>query len=716
VITRRGAIVTGIAAGAGLALGIRVLRRGEERPAPEGPPFEPNVWLRIGADDVVTITVAKAEMGQGVHTSLAMLVAEELGADWSKVRVVQAPVHPDRYGFMGTGGSTSVQDSWDDLRKAGATAREMLVAAAAKLWRVEPGACRAECGEIVHAGGRRQRFGDLSTLAATLPVPADVRLKDPKDFKILGTRVHRIDTPAKVTGEATFGIDVRLPGMLFASIEQCPTFGGKLVRFDDSRARKIPGVRHVDAAVSGVFDVADIQGVVVVADNTWAAFAGRRALDVTWDPGPNANLSSETIGALYEERGRQAGALVHQTGDVDRAIGAAKKTLDATYELPFLAHATMEPQNVTVWVHDGIHELWCPTQWCQWIQKKVAKVCKIPVEQVKVNVTWMGGGFGRRSHPDSDMFTAIELSKKLGKPIQIVWTREDDMRHDYYRPRTRQIMRGAVDAAGRPTVWTHRLVAGNSSAQFRPEKTETDVADGTLKHLYDVEHQRLEYKLAQTPVVIGAWRSVSLSHNVFANECFIDELAALGGRDPVELRLELLTDKRIDVGEEHHSAPRLRKVLEVAAERSGWGGALPAGRARGVACLAGFNSHMAQIAEVSVENGAIRVHRVVCAVDCGMIVNPDIIEAQVEGGIVFGLTAALYGRITIAGGGVAESNFGDYPLVDMRGAPKVETVIVPSTARAGGIGETAVPPIAPAVANALFKLTGKRIRKLPLSV
>ena len=714
MITRRGAIITGLAAGAGLALGFHFVRRGE--PVPEGPPFEPNVWLRIGTDDVVTITVAKAEMGQGVHTSLAMLVAEELEADWSKVRVVQAPVHQERYGFMGTGGSTSVQDSWDTLRKAGATAREMLVAAAAKLWRVDPGECRAESGAIVHAGGRRQRFGDLTTLAATLPVPADVRLKDPSDFKLLGKRIHRIDTPAKVTGQAIFGIDVRVPGMLFASIEQCPTFGGKLARFDDAAARRVPGVRHVEAAVSGVYDVADIQGVVVVADNTWAAFAGRRALEVAWDHGPNAQLSSESIAALYEERGREPGSLVEQAGDVERASRAASKTLDVTYDCPFLAHATMEPQNVTAWVHDGIHELWCPTQWCQWIQRKVAKVCKVPLEQVKINVTWMGGGFGRRSHPDSDMFTAIELSKKLGKPIQIVWTREDDMRHDYYRPRTHHVLRGAVDAQGLPTVWTHRLVAGNTSAQFRPEKTEAEVADRTIVHLYDVEHQRLEYKLAQTPVVIGAWRSVSLSHNVFANESFIDELAALGGRDPVELRLRLLTDKRIDQDDEHYSAPRLRKVLEVAAERAGWGGALPAGRARGVACYAGFGSHIAEVAEVSVENGAIKVHRVVCAVDCGMIVNPDTVEAQVEGGIVFGLSAALYGRITIAGGHVVERSFGDYPLVDMRGAPKVETTIVRSTEHAGGIGETAVPAVAPAVANALFTLTGKRIRRLPLSV
>ncbi|HYM60505.1 MAG TPA: molybdopterin cofactor-binding domain-containing protein [Thermoanaerobaculia bacterium] len=712
-IDRRQFLVTGSVAGGAFVLGILVpgvrssLRGRDEI-------FQPNVWLRIDAEDRITITVAKSEMGQGVTTALPMLVAEELEADWSTIRVEQAIVHQTRYGDMGTGGSDSVHSSWEPLRKAGAVAREMLAAAAAGEWKVKRDTVRVENGFVWHDPTHRKlSFGALAGRASTKPVPKDVMLKKPGDFRILGTAIPRIDVPSKVDGSARFGIDVRLPGMLFASIEQAPTFHGRLVRFSGNRAMKVPGVRFVHEIEPVGIPVAEIAGVAVVADNTWAALEGRRALEVVWDEGPDSAFSTEQAEARHRIRAKSAGHAFHREGDAEAELGRSKDVVEAAYELPLLAHATMEPMNVTAHVHDGIIELWMPTQWGPWIQRRISRVHRVPIENVRINVTLMGGGFGRRAHPDTDMHEAVELSKILGKPVQIVWTREDDISHDFYRPNSLHLLKAAIGRDGLATAWLHRMV-GPYRSPWTPTPADQMRADH-LRHLYAVPNQQMEFADVPTPVTLGAWRSVGSSQGVFANESFVDELAAHAGIDPVEYRLRLLAPSRsLTLGDETYKSERLRAVLQYAAAKAGWGSKPADGRSLGVACFGGFGSHVAQVAEVSVDKGIVRVHRVVCAIDCGQIVNPDTIEAQVQGGIIFGLSAALRGEIHVDRGRVRESNFHDYPVIRMAEGPRIEAYIVGSTEAPGGVGEPAVPPVAPAVANAIFAATGKRIRRLPI--
>jgi len=701
-VTRRAFLETAGAAGAGLVISF-YLPSGLRFRSPTAGPFAPNAWLRIGEDESVLVIVDRSEMGQGVTTALPMLLAEELEADWSRIRIEFAPADKaytnPMFGMQGTGGSTSVRAAYTPLRKAGAAARELLVAAAAQTWGVEKAECRAERGAVVHARSKRRlTYGKLVTKAATLGAPPDVPLKDPKDWKILGTRVRRLDTPPKVDGSAQFGIDVKVPGMLVAVVARSPVFGGKAKSFDAAKAKAVPGVRQVVQISSGV---------AVVADGYWPAKKGRDALAVTWDEGPTASVSSATIAQLFGQRAEQAGAVARHAGDPDGTLGSAPAKVDAVYDLPFLAHATMEPMNCTAHVRaDGV-DIWAPTQFQTGAQGFGAKIGGVTPDKVKVHTTYLGGGFGRRFELDF-IQEALETSKAVGAPVKVIWSREDDIRNAQYRPANHHRMRAGLDANGQPVAWTHRIVAPSIMARVFPDTVKNgldeEAVEGGVGMPYAIPNVHVDYLLTDTGIPVGFWRSVNNSYNAFAVESFIDELAHAAKKDPYEYRRDLLG-----------KAPRHLGALNLAASKAGWGTAPPAGRARGIAVYKSFESYVAEVAEVSVaSDGAVKVHRVVCAVDCGPVVNPSIVEAQMESAIVYGLTAALYGEIAIEGGRVKQSNFHDYQMLRLAEMPKVEVYIVPSTDAQGGVGEPGTPPIAPAVANAIFAATGKRIRKLPI--
>jgi len=701
-VTRRAFLETAGAAGAGLVISF-YLPSGLRFRSPTAGPFAPNAWLRIGEDESVLVIVDRSEMGQGVTTALPMLLAEELEADWSRIRIEFAPADKaytnPMFGMQGTGGSTSVRAAYTPLRKAGAAARELLVAAAAQTWGVEKAECRAERGAVVHARSKRRlTYGKLVTKAATLGAPPDVPLKDPKDWKILGTRVRRLDTPPKVDGSAQFGIDVKVPGMLVAVVARSPVFGGKVTSFDAAKAKAVPGVRQVVQISSGV---------AVVADGYWPAKKGRDALAITWDEGPTASVSSATIAQLFGQRAEQAGAVARHGGDPDGTLGSAPAKVDAVYDLPFLAHATMEPMNCTAHVRaDGV-DIWAPTQFQTGAQGFGAKIGGVTPDKVKVHTTYLGGGFGRRFELDF-IQEALETSKAVGAPVKVIWSREDDIRNAQYRPANHHRMRAGLDANGQPVAWTHRIVAPSIMARVFPDTVKNgldeEAVEGGVGMPYAIPNVHVDYLLTDTGIPVGFWRSVNNSYNAFAVESFIDELAHAAKKDPYEYRRDLLG-----------KAPRHLGALNLAASKAGWGTAPPAGRARGIAVYKSFESYVAEVAEVSVAtDGAVKVHRVVCAVDCGPVVNPSIVEAQMESAIVYGLTAALYGEIAIEGGRVKQSNFHDYQMLRLAEMPKVEVYIVPSTDAQGGVGEPGTPPIAPAVANAIFAATGKRIRKLPI--
>ncbi len=682
----------GVAAGtgAGLWLGVHLPARAEAA----GPAaFEPNAWLRVDPAGAVTVFLARSEMGQGSYTGMAVLVAEELEADWKKVRVVQADADA-RFGNMSTGGSGSVRRSWEPLRRAGAAAREMLVAAAARRWGVDRGACRAEQGEVIHAASdRRLGYGELAPAAAKEAVPKDPPLKEPKDWRLIGRKVPRLDTPDKTTGRARFGLDVRVRGQRFAVVARPPVPGGKVARFDAARAKRVPGVRAVVEVPTGV---------AVVADSSWAAIQGREALGATFDAGPNGALDMALVSKLLAEA-KPEPVLVQ--GDVEQALASAARKVEATYDLPFLAHATMEPMNCTAHVRGGSAELWIPTQGPSWARSEVAKALGLPEEKVKVHVTFLGGGFGRRALFDFAV-EAAQVSRAAGGPVQVLWTREDDVRHDHYRPAGRNELRAGLTADGKLAAWHHRVRTFSIGQQLfgTPKRGDRpDVVEGAATTAYTAGAMRVEAAIPEIPLPLGWWRSVYASQNAFAEECFVDEVAEAAGKDPLAFRLALLP-----------AASRLRGALELAAAKAGWGTALPAGRARGLACHSSFGSHVAEVAEVSVEKGQVRVHRVVAAVDCGVALNPDSAEHQIEGAIVYGLSAALRGEITVSKGAVVQGNFDDYEPLRMSEMPAVEVHVVPSREAPGGLGEPGLPPIAPAVANALFALTGKRVRRLPI--
>lgn len=702
-INRRDFLKTTAAGGTALVIGFYWPAPGELAAA-EGTAasFAPNAWLRIDTAGLVTVIVDRSEMGQGVMTSLPMLLAEELEADWSKVRIESAPAEPvyaNRiFEIQATGGSTSIRAAFDFLREAGAAAREMLITAAAETWGVEKSTCRAEKGEVIHTPtGRRLGYGALVERASKLPVPKDVPLKSPKDWRILGKPTRRLDTPDKIAGRAVFGIDVRVPGMLFASVARCPVFGGKVASFDATKAKAVKGVRHVVEISSGV---------AVAAENTWAAMEGRRALQIKWDEGPNAEQSSAAITRRFEERAKEPGVVVRKEGDAAAALASAHQKIEAVYEVPFLAHATMEPMNATADVRKDACEVWVPTQNQTGVKHLAGQLSGLAENAVRVHTTYLGGGFGRRFELDF-VREPLEVSKAVGAPVQVLWTREDDIEHDVYRPATYNRLVAALDADGWPVAWTHRIVGPSISARFDPEVAKKGMdptsIEGAFNVPYAIPNIFVDYGMVDTGIPVGYWRSVGSSQNAYITECFFDEVARAGGKDPYELRRRLLKDK-----------PRHRAALELAAEKAGWGTPLPAGHGRGIAVHESFGSYVAQCAEVSVGKDGVRVHRVVCAVDCGMVVNPDTVKAQMESGIIFGLTAALHGAITIAKGRVEQNNFYDYEMVRMNEAPAIEVYIVPSEERPGGVGEPGTPPIAPAVVNALFAATGKPVRRLPI--
>jgi isoquinoline 1-oxidoreductase subunit beta len=721
-LTRREFIKVTGGAGAGLVLAVSLPGRGLGEEAAPAAPFTPNVWVEIAPDGAVTLTVAKSEMGQGARTGLAMILADELEADWERVTLRQADADP-RYGDMGTGGSSSIREGWEPLRRAGAAAREMLRQAAAGRWGVAAAECRAEGGEVVHAGsGRRLGYGELAAAAAKLPVPESPPLKDPADFRYVGRPLARYDTPAIVRGEAVYGLDVRLDGMLHAAVARCPVFGGGLAGFDAAAARQVPGVVEVvklDGVGARVFSA---PGVAVVAESTWAALEGRRALQVRWAPGPGADASSESLLAACRAAVAAPAEMVSEDGDARSSLAAADegRRVVAEYQLPFLAHATMEPMNCTAQVAGGRCEVWAPTQFPQWAQQAVAEALGLPPDKVTVHVTLLGGGFGRRINPDYAV-EAAQVAAAVARPVQVVWSREDDLQHDFYRPLSVHRLEAVLDPSGRPAAWLYRIAGTAIRAFYGGADTKEPWAQeltGVQVFPYRVPRFRVEYAAVDSLVPRGWWRSVSSSQNAFVRESFIDELAAKAGQDPYAYRLALLGEPRklplpgdrgfvLDTG-------RLAGVLRLAAEKAGWGKPLPAGRGRGIAAFFDHLSYAAEVAEVSVSGGELRVERVVAAIDCGTVVNPALVERQVEGGIIDGLSPLFGAEITLAAGRIEQSNFDDYPLLTMRQAPAIEVHLAPSAEPPTGAGEPGLPPIAPAVANALAALTGKRVRHLPI--
>ena len=707
--SRRAFLKSSAAVTGGLVLGFSfpasLLAAKAKSKAASTAPFAPNVWLRIGADDSVTVICSQVEMGQGVMTSMPMLVAEELDADWNKVRTEWAPVdpaygNPQMGGRMVTAGSRSVRGLWKPLREAGAAARSMLVSAAAETWGVAEGGCSTEKGEVLHeASGRRLSYGALAEKAATLPVPKQVSLKN-KNFRLLGQPLARRDIPLKVNGSAIYGMDVQVLNMLVARVARCPVFGGKVGGFNAAKTKAVRGVRQVVEISSGV---------AVVADSFWAATQGLKALQVQWDEGSKASLSSDEIRRRFAEAAEKTGAVARNDGDFARALPGAVKQMEAVYEVPYLAHATMEPQNCTADVRKDGCDVWVSTQSQSSVQDAAVKITGLPASAVKVHATFLGGGFGRRGETDC-VSDAVETSKAVGRPVKVIWTREDDMQHDFYRPVTYVRFWAALDPSGMPVAWMQRVVQPSLNARSNPRALDStggvdrNSMNGASDLPYSIPNLRVEYIWNDPGIPIGYWRSVGNSVNGYVTESFFDEIAAAAGKDPLELRRRLL-DK----------SPRHKAVLELAAEKAGWGKPLPAGRYRGISVHESFGSFVSQVAEVSVApDGKLRVHRVVCAVDCGWTINPDTIKAQMEGGIVYGLTAALKGEITIKNGRVEQGNFDNYPLLRISEMPEIEVYIVSSTETPGGIGEPGTPPIASAVANAIFAATGKRIRRLPI--
>jgi isoquinoline 1-oxidoreductase beta subunit len=716
-LSRRTFLKASAAAGGGLLLGFTL------PPLDNGDAFTPNAFIRIDRDGIVTLTMHKVEMGQGTYTSMPMLLAEELEVGLDQVRLEHAPADDARYaeplfGVQETGGSTSVRGNWEPLRRAGAAARTMLVTAAAQTWKVDRSACRAARGAVTHApSGRSLGYGVLAAAAARLPVPGHVRLKDPKDFTLIGTPAKRLDTPDKVDGTARFGIDVKVPGMKVAAVAACPVFGGKLASVDEARAKAIPGVRQV---------VRLDDAVAVVADDTWTATRGLAALDIHWDEGPNAKLSTADIVRQLATASAKSGVVARSDGDAGKAMAGAARRVEAVYEAPFLAHATMEPMNCTVHVRPGGCDIWVGTQVPTFTRTAAAKLTGLPQASVQVHNHLLGGGFGRRLEVDF-VEQAVRIAQQVAAPVQVVWSRAEDMQHDMYRPYYYDRIAAGLDERGRPVAWSHRVTGSSIEARVISElfpktlrvaragglhrlgalikRLDLDAVEGAAEPPYTLPNIRVEFVRQEPPGVPTAfWRGVGPTHNIFVVESFIDELAAAATQDPFEYRRALLD-----------RSPRARVVLELAAERAGWGRPLPAGRGRGIALLHAFGSFISQVAEVAVsKRGEVRVERVVCAVDCGTIVNPDIVKAQMESGIVFGITAALWGEITIQNGRVEQHNFHDYRVLRMHEAPTVEVHLVSSTGAPGGAGEPGTSAVMPAVANAIFAATGKRIRRLPV--
>ncbi len=726
LVDRRTFLKTSTATGAVLMIGFHLPARAND-PAEEQEkkPVNPfNAWVRVTPDNHVTLVLGKSEMGQGVMTALPMILAEELCVDFQQVKVEQAPTDPKIYD-LGTGGSGSVADSWLPLRQAGAAAREMLITAAAKKWEVSPDTCKAKNGFVVHGHPERSfRYGELVADAAQLPIPdvKKVPLKNADDFTLVGKDTHRIEGKAKANGTAKFGIDSRPAGLLYAVIARCPVFEGKLTSFDAEKAKAVPGVRNVFAIEIKGRGASTTGGVAVVAENSWAAMQGRNALQIKWDEGAAAGESSEELRKQFLENAAKPSNPIRNEGDSDAAIASAGKKVEAVYELPFAAHVCMEPMNCTVHIQEDRAEAWVPTQGPQWAQEVIAGAAKVPPEKVIVHTTLMGGGFGRRYQADFVM-EAAEVAKVVKKPVMVLWTREDDMQHDFYRPASYHRLSGAVDAGGQLAAWKHFQTSTAIAAKWS-EKGLNDPGLGEFGSgatiPYSTPNIRIEYTHGHSSAPRAWWRSVEHSSSGFVIESFVDELAHSAGQDPLAFRLKLIgSDRKIKQFEgEADSAPldtaRLKGVLKLAAEKAGWGSALPAGEGRGIAGFFSFNSYVAAVAEVSANSKDIRVKRLVCAVDCGRAVNPNGVRAQVESAAIYALTATAKDAITVEGGRVVQSNFNNYQMIRMKEAPLTEVHIVHSTEAPTGIGEPTVPVIAPAICNAIFAATGKRLRRLPI--
>jgi len=729
-LSRRQFVVRGSAASAGLFIGLRLSgtiawaqedSRAPKKAAPN--PFD--AWIHVKPDGHISLIVAKSEMGQGIKTGLAMILAEEAEVDFSSVSVEQAETRPDIYAHLGTGGSGSTMENFTPLRRAGATVRELMITAAAAQWKVPRNECVAKKGSVRHGKSERTAsYASLIEAARKMPVPDQekVVLKDETEFEVIGHPVQRVDIPSKVNGSAQFGIDVRVPEMLFAMVARCPTFGGKAAHVDAGKAKAVPGVLDVFEIPALGGDKFTAGGIVVVADSTWAAMKGKDALDITWDHGAAVAESSDSMRQALCDAAAKPGKRVRNEGDVDAVLSNGAKKIEALYELPLLAHATMEPMNITVQARESDAEVWAPTQSPDWVQGTVANVLGMKPEKVVVHTTLMGGAFGRRymaDFPAEAAQIAKVVGKSSGRPVQLVWTREDDMTHDFYRPASCHRMRGAIDAKGHPAAWSHTLASTSIRGYWDPNAAaESQEVGGAEQMPYKIPNVRLEYNPVASAVPRAWWRSVENSFNGFAVESFIDELAVAAGKDPFEFRRSLLVkpanwkpkdDDDVDPG-------RLRAVLELVAAKAGWGKPLPKGRGRGIATFCSFGSYFAEVAEVTVTGDDFKIDRVVAAVDCGQIVNPESVRAQTEGAIIYGLSAALKNEITIKNGAVEQTNFDGYDPVRISEAPPIEVHMVHSHEDPGGMGEPALPPIAPAVANAIFAASGKRLRKMPFQL
>ena len=705
-LSRRRFLRAATAAGGGLMLSLQLPLAARVAGAADSTSFVPNAFIRIGSDGQVVLTMPYVEMGQGTYTSIPMLIAEELEVDLSRVGLEHAPPNEKRYGnpllggLQATGNSNAVRAAWQPLRQAGATARTMLIAAAAQRWNVSPASCRTEKGEVLHAPtGRRATYGELATEAAKMPVPDNVALKRPDEFKLIGTPAKRLDTPAKVNGTAVYGIDVRPPGVKIATLAQSPVFGGWVKSVDDSAAKAVKGVRQI---------VRLADAVAVVADHMGAAKKGLAALVVEWDDGPHAKLNTKDIVDELEHATLNPGVVAEKIGDVSSAMAKAVTKVEVSYQVPFLAHATMEPMNCTAHVRQDDCEIWVGTQALARAQAAAAKTAGLPLDKVVVHNHLIGGGFGRRLDVDG-VVRAVQIAQQVEGPVKVVWTREEDIQHDLYRPYWFDRMSAGLDAKGMPVAWSHRFGGSSVMARWAPpffnNGLDPDTTEGAIDLVYGLPNKLVDYVRVEPPGIPTAfWRSVGPSHNVFVVESFMDELAAAAKQDPVAYRLALL-DK----------TPRAKAVLALAAEKAGWGQSLPERVGRGVSVQFVFASYLAQVAEVEVsKDGSVRVRRVVCAVDCGTVVNPNTVQAQIQSAIIFGITAALHGQITLKDGRVEQSNFHDYQMLRINEAPAIEVHIVASSEPPGGIGECGTSAIVPAVANAIFAATGKRLRKMPI--
>uniref|UniRef100_E1TGL6 Aldehyde oxidase and xanthine dehydrogenase molybdopterin binding protein n=1 Tax=Burkholderia sp. (strain CCGE1003) TaxID=640512 RepID=E1TGL6_BURSG len=709
-------VSVGAMAGGGLLLGFSVpavsqdqkagksVIGGDGNEAPQNGVFAPNAFIQIDTAGKVTLIIPKVEMGQGVYTSIPMLIAEELEVPLDTVTLDHAP--PDEKLFMDpllggqlTGGSTSIRYAWEPMRRAGATARTLLINAAAQQWQVDAASCHAQAGQVIHTASNRSiGYGQLAEAAAKLPAPQNVPLKNPKDFKIVGTAVKRLDSPEKVDGTARFGLDVRVPDMVYAAIANCPVFGGTLASVDDTHAKKIPGVRQV---------VKIDNAVAVIGDHTWAAKRGLQALDIKWNEGENGSVSMKQIVDDLAHASQRDGAVARKEGDVAQAFSNAKKRVDVIYQQPFLAHATMEPINCTVHVRPDSCEIWLGSQVPTRVRDAAMAVTGLPADKIIVHNHLIGGGFGRRL--EFDMVTqAVKIARQVSAPVKVLWTREEDIQHDMYRPYYYDKISAGLDANGKPLAWQHRIVGSSILARFAPPAfkngVDPDAVEVAADLPYDLPNQLVDY-VRQEPRAIPTafWRGVGPTRSTFVVESFIDELAAEAKVDPVKYRRDLLG-----------KTPRALNVLNTAAQAANWGSTLPTGQGRGVSVMHAFGSYFAIVVEVAVEQGEVAVKRVVCAVDCGMVVNPNTVEAQVQGGIIFGITGALYSEITIKDGRVQQNNFTDYRMLRIDQTPPIDVHIVKSSEAPGGIGEPGTAALAPALTNAIFAATGKRLRQLPV--